>query len=111
VGFGLLDGLRTIPPTAPPLTTLSLVGGGSRSDGWAQLLADIFGLSLTRHQDAETGGAMGAARLAWLATGGALDAVCTTPPVVHRFTPDAARGAWLRERHARFQALYPALQC
>lgn len=109
VGFGLLDGLRTIPPTEPPLTTLSLVGGGSRSDGWAQLLADTFGLSLTRHQDAETGGAMGAARLAWLATGGALDAVCTTPPVVRRFTPDAVRGAWLHERHARFQALYPAL--
>lgn len=106
VGFGLFDGLRTIPPMQPPLRSLSLVGGGSRSDGWAQLLADTFGLTLTRHQDAETGGAMGAARLAWLATGGALDAVCTTPPVVRRFEPDADRGAWLRQRHARFAALY-----
>jgi len=31
VGFGLLDGLRTIPATEPQLTKLSLVGGGSRS--------------------------------------------------------------------------------
>ena len=109
VGFGLLDGLRTIPATEPPLTTLSLVGGGSRSAWWAQLLADTFGLTLQVHQDSESGGAMGAARLAWLATGGELETVCTTPPVLHRFTPDAARHAALQARHARFVALYPAL--
>jgi xylulokinase len=109
VGFGLLDGLDTIPAQQPPLQSLSLVGGGSRSDGWAQLLADVFGLALTRHQDAEAGGAMGAARLAWLACGGEVDAVCTTPPVLRRFEPDAARGAQLRERHNRYRARYPAL--
>ncbi len=109
VGFGLLDGLNTIPPMQPPLQSLSLVGGGSRSDGWAQLLADTFGLALTRHQDAETGGAMGAARLAWLATGAPVDTVCTTPPVLRRFEPDAARHAWLRRRHARFVAVYTAM--
>ncbi len=109
VGFGLLDGLNTIPPMQPPLQSLSLVGGGSRSAWWAQLLADTFGLALTVHQDSETGGAMGAARLAWLATGGDLDTVCTTPPVRQRFVPDAARGAALRERHQHFRALYPAL--
>ena len=90
VGFGLLDGLLTIPASDPPLKTLSLVGGGSRSAWWAQLLADTFGLTLTVHQDSETGGAMGAARLAWLATGGELDTVCTTPPVRQRFVPDVS---------------------
>ena len=109
VGFGLLDGLRTIPPTTPALHTLSLVGGGSRSAWWAQLLADTFGLTLTVHQDSESGGAMGAARLAWLATGGQQDAVCIMPPVLASYTPDRARHAALMERHARFQALYPAL--
>ena len=110
VGFGLLDGLRTIPATDPPLRALSLVGGGSRSAWWAQLLADTFGLALTVHQDSETGGAMGAARLAWLASGGAVDAVCTTPPVRQRYEPSVARGETLRTRHARFRALYPALR-
>ena len=109
VAFGLLDGLRTIPPMEPALQSLSLVGGGSRSDGWAQLLADVFGLTLTRHQDAETGGAMGAARLAWLACGGAVDTVCITPPVVRSFTPEPSRSAWTGTRHARFVALYNAL--
>ena len=109
VGFGLLDGLRTIPATEPPLQTLSLVGGGSRSAWWAQLLADTFGLILTVHQDSESGGAMGAARLAWLANGGDPDVVCVTPPVLQRFVPDAERHRQLQTRHARFADLYPAL--
>ena len=109
VGFGLLDGLNTIPATQPPLSTLSLVGGGSRSAWWAQLLADIFGLTLTAHQDAENGGAMGAARLAWLATGASQDTVCTTPPVVARYVPNFDHHQGLMPRFQRFQALYPAL--
>lgn len=109
VGFGLLDGLNTIPRTRPALQSLSLVGGGSRSDGWAQLLADILALPLTRHHDADTGGAMGAARLAWLACGASQDEVCITPSVAQRFEPQSSRTIWLRERHARFSALYPRL--
>lgn len=109
VGFGLLDGLRTLPATEPPLHTLSLVGGGSRSAWWAQLLADIFDLTLTVHQDSESGGAMGAARLAWLAVGGALDAACVTPAVVASYAPQAAHHTALMVRHARFQRCYKAL--
>ena len=109
VGFGLLDGLNTIPATQPPLSTLSLVGGGSRSAWWAQLLADIFGLTLTAHQDAENGGAMGAARLAWLANGASQDTVCTTPPVVARYAPNFDHHQGLMPRFQRFQALYAAL--
>ncbi|WP_374642098.1 xylulokinase [Hydrogenophaga sp.] len=109
VGFGLLDGLRTIPPMQPPLMSLSVVGGGSRSDTWCQLLANIFGLTLTRHQDADTGGAMGAARLAWLATGAAIDEVCVCPPVTRRFEPEPSRQPLLAKRHQRFVHLYPAL--
>lgn len=109
VGFGLLDGLRTIPPMQPPLESLSVVGGGSRSDTWCQLLADILGLTLTRHQDAEAGGAMGAARLAWLATGGTIEDVCVCPPVTRRFDPDPSRQAVLATRHERFVRLYRAL--
>ncbi len=109
VGFGLLDGLNTIPPTQPARTTLSLVGGGSRSAWWAQLLADTFNLTLTIHRDAENGGAMGAARLAWLATGGAQDTVCTTPPVLATYTPDPDHHQALMHRHQRFRSLYARL--
>ena len=109
VGFGLLDGLRTIPTTKPALHTLSLVGGGSRSAWWAQLLADIFDLTLTVHQDSESGGAMGAARLAWLAVGGEPDTVCVTPPVLANYAPHSAHHTALMSRHTAFQQRYSAL--
>ena len=105
VAFGLRDGLQTLGTSEPALQSLSLVGGGARDVWWAQLLAHVLGLPLTLHEGAETGAALGAARLAWLACGGAPDQVCTTPPVSHRFEPDAAQHAALALRHARFQAL------
>lgn len=109
VAFGLRDGLQTLGTPEPALQSLSLVGGGARDAWWAQLLADALGLTLTLHEGAETGAALGAARLAWLACGGSADAVCHTPPVSRVFAPDAQRHAALSLRHARFQALYRAL--
>jgi xylulokinase len=73
------------------------------------LLADTLGLTLRAHAGGETGAALGAARLAWLACGGTVEAVCTTPPVTRSFEPDATAHAALALRHRRFQALYTAL--
>jgi xylulokinase len=109
VGFGLLDGLRTITPMSPPLQTLSLVGGGSRSPGWAQLLSNILGLSLAVHRDSSHGGALGAARLAWLATGGFVETVCVIPPALRVFTPEISHQAALTARHHQFIQLYKKL--
>ncbi len=109
VGFGLRDGLQTLSATEPPLRALSLVGGGARDAWWAQLLADTLGLTLSVHAGGETGAALGAARLAWLACGAAIDTVCATPPVTRHFEPDAASHTALVLRHTRFQALYTAL--
>lgn len=109
VAFGLRDGLQTLGTSGAALQSLSLVGGGARDAWWAQLLADALGLTLTLHEGAETGAALGAARLAWLAYGASFDEVCITPPVTRSFAPDAARHAALSARHARFQALYRAL--
>lgn len=110
VGFGLLDGLRAIAAQAPTLQSLSLVGGGSRSAWWAQLLADTLCLTLTVHQDSENAGAIGSARLAWLSTGAALDAVAITPRVLARYVPNPVHHASLAARHQRFRDQYRA-QC
>ena len=113
VGFGLLDGLQTL--ALGHATGLSVVGGGSRSDWWLQLLADIFQLDLHLHSGATTGAALGAARLGWLATlpqtAANFERVCVRPPIEKTFTPD--RGditlhELLAKRHARFRALYQA---
>ena len=107
VSFGLRDGLDTL---RLPEGALALVGGGARSAWWSQLLADILEVPLTLGEGGEAGGALGAARLAWLADGGTLEAVCTPPAVRQRFEPRTADAEGHRARHARFRALYLSLR-
>jgi len=106
VSLGLRDGLDTLER---PRGDLALVGGGARSVWWAQLLADILEVPLTLGEGGEAGGALGAARLAWLADGGDIAHVCQQPALRQRFLPDATQAASHRVRHARFRALYQAV--
>ncbi|KQP08965.1 xylulokinase [Pseudorhodoferax sp. Leaf265] len=109
VGHGLRDGLDTLsrPPGARPL---SLVGGGARSAWWSQLLADVLQVPLALGAGGESGGALGAARLAWLADGGDEAAVCTVPPRRGLFTPGEGTAALHQPRMERFRAVYAALK-
>ena len=111
VSFGLRDGFDTLRlPADMPLREVALVGGGARSVWWGQLLADIFQVTLTLYAGSETGGALGAARLAWLADGGTVAEVCKLPPIKQQLTPSAERASEHKMRHARFQALYVVLR-
>lgn len=107
VCFGLRDGLDTLER---PAQSLVLVGGGARSAWWAQLLADILEVPLVLNENGEAGGALGAARLAWLADGGVLAQVCVAPSQRQCFKPDETQAAAHRLRHIRFRALYLALR-
>ncbi|RFO94617.1 xylulokinase, partial [Rhodoferax lacus] len=60
--------------------------------------------------ESAAGGALGAARLGWLATGAAIETVCTQPAITQSYRPDAAEQAVLAPRYAKFQALYPVLK-
>ncbi|MBU2287126.1 MAG: xylulokinase, partial [Gammaproteobacteria bacterium] len=107
VSFGLRDGLDTL---SRPSGDTVLVGGGARSGWWAQLLADVLELPLAVCEGSEAGGALGAARLAWLADGGQEGRVCLAPAVRQRFEPDGSQRATHAGRRARFNALYGALR-
>ena len=110
VAFAFADGQDALLAGGANIERVSLVGGGSRSALWAQILADTLGRTLERHQGSEVGAALGAARLARLARGSeSVAEVCFAPPVLDRFEPDAARHAQLSQRLARFRQLYHAL--
>lgn len=111
VSFGLLDGLNALDrPLRATVKELSLVGGGARSAYWAQMLATILQRPLVIREGAETAGALGAARLAWIADGGSEAEVCKPAPERRRFEPDAKALAGLLERYERFRKLYARVQ-
>jgi xylulokinase len=110
VAFGMRDGLLALQAAGTQVQHLGLVGGGSRSAWWAQLHADVLGIELATYGGGETGGALGAARLAWLAAGGDEGEVCRSPEISAVYRPHAERHATLVQRHRRFQAGYQALQ-
>ncbi len=110
VTFGLTDGLNALKKAGSAVTRLALVGGGARSAMWAQQLASSLDVEIVLTAESAAGGALGAARLGWLATGASQDLVCTQPAITHRYQPDPAEKALLAPRYARFAALYPALK-
>ena len=114
VAFGLRDGLRAMgqhrDSGGPQAAPLALVGGGARSDTWAQLLASTLGQPMHRPHGSHEAAALGAARLAWLADGASTALACPPLPLEQSFEPEAAQGEMLDERYRRFRVLYPALQ-
>ena len=108
VTFGLHDGLRALQAAGSRIGRLSLVGGGARSALWAQQLASSLNLEIVTHGASAAGGALGAARLAWLAAGGELKSVCISPAIDRVFTPNASEQAMLAPRYERFRAFFVA---
>ncbi|OQW87296.1 MAG: xylulokinase [Rhodoferax ferrireducens] len=106
VSFGLNDGLAALNAAGSTVQRLSLVGGGSRSAMWAQQLASILNIEIVTHASSTVCGALGAARLGWLATGADPQAVCLAPAVESVFRPDQAEQEVLMPRYAQFRALY-----
>ena len=108
VSFGLRDGLRALQSAGCSARRLSLVGGGARSAFWAQQLSSGLNLEIVTHGSSKAGGALGAARLAWLAVGGDMASVCRAPEIDHIFTPDPSEQSLLAPRYEQFRQLYRA---
>lgn len=109
VCFGLMDGWAAMGGDGSAPKPLALVGGGSRSNTWAQLISSGLGVELQRPLDATHAAAVGAARLAWLAAGGSESQVCVALPMRDTFRPDASQALQMAPRYQRFKALYGAL--
>jgi xylulokinase len=113
VGLALLDGMDALHAAGLVPSDITVIGGGSRSAYWTQMLADIAGRPLTVRTGGEVGPALGAARLAHLALEpkATLASICPVPPAVAVREPDKVRHAWYRDvRRPVFRALYPALK-
>jgi xylulokinase len=108
VAYAMRDAQEALASAGTRLAEADLIGGGARSDLWAQVMADVLDLPLHRVAESEIGSALGAARLGRLAAGEEASSLAR-PARVRTFMPRAERAALHAGRHRRWQALYPPL--
>lgn len=100
VTLGLAYTLEALRRTGVALTEVGLVGGGSTSDAWAQLCADVFGLPVARPAIIEAAAAGAARQAQWAVEGKRPDGGAAAS---RRFEPRP--GPELREATERMAAL------
>jgi xylulokinase len=87
-----------------------LVGGGARSEYWAQLLANILDRPVYTLHGSELSACIGAARLGFMAIGQGVDGLQAEMAVKARYLPMRVTQAVLRARHEKFRGLLWAAQ-
>lgn len=107
VAFAYRQVLETLLP-APP-DALVLTGGGARSAGWSQILADVTGAAVDVAADAHNVGVRGAVLAARVARGEAPSYALAVERSA-RFEPNEAAHTSYSRKYALFREAYPALQ-
>ena len=108
VGFGLLDALRAVQSAGADVTSCALVGGGARSEYWAQLLANILQREIFTLHGSELSACVGAAKLGFMAIGEGAGLLAAGMPVKARYQPDRTQQPVLEARYRKFQGLLTA---
>lgn len=110
VGFALADGLDALHVTGQQPEEITLIGGGTQSHYWRQMLCDIFAQPLTLREGGNVGPALGAARLAQLAIteSKTLEEICPTPRLLETHQPNMIRHHHYSKLREKFTQLYQA---
>ena len=111
VAFGLRDSLELMRAAGvPPASQIRATGGGSRSDLWRRILADVLGAAIVTTSTAE-GAAQGAATLAAVGAGwfDTVQDACTRLVRIGEPTEPSGEADAYADAYARYRDLYPAL--
>jgi xylulokinase len=111
VCMSLKDCLRVANERGMFPKSARVIGGGTKSGEWLQILSDVTGLELHTIQTSE-GGALGAIMLAMVASGRfeSLDDACKA--LIHEgktYTPDAKKTKQYEVKFSKYRALYQEL--
>lgn len=110
IAFSFADAMDVVGGAGAVPDTLLAIGGGTRSALLMQMIADVLDCPIGCSADAEIGPALGASRLAQVATGADAETVLRRPEIETWYRPRAGVGAELAPRLAGYRALYPALK-
>ena len=111
VGFALADGMDVVHACGVTPASITLIGGGARSEYWRQMLSDISGLQLDYRTGGDVGPALGAARLAQIAMNPQQPLSDLLPQLVleQAHYPDAEQHARYQQRRETFRRIYQQL--
>jgi len=110
VGFGLLDAMNAALSAGARVNACALVGGGARSEYWAQLLANILDREVYTLHGSELSACIGAAKLGLLAIGQGADLLQQGMTVKARYQPMVSVQPVLKARYGKFRGLLTAAQ-
>ncbi|MBV8254606.1 MAG: gluconokinase [Chitinophaga sp.] len=105
--FAVKSIAAALEETAGPIHKISVSGGFAKSPGWIQLMADIFGKTLTL-EDTTDASALGAIRLAAQVMGMELEMSKEGQEQV--FVPDMQYAEHYQEQYRKFWEVYLALK-
>ena len=111
VAYAFSDSQKVLLDAGAKIEEVSLIGGGSKSHLWAQILASVLERPIIRHVSSEMGPALGAARLAMLATdNGTIEEICQRPLIKEIVEPYSKHVPQYRNYSNRFRRLYKILE-
>lgn len=108
VAYGFRDMRDALGSAGTVIAEADLIGGGARSDLWCQTMSDVLGLPLHQVAGSQHGCALGAARLARVATDGVQ--LFDKPSRQRSFEPDTERARHHDRAFDRWQQLYGRLR-
>jgi xylulokinase len=112
VMFYLRECVDGLPETGIEIDEFRAAGGGSKSDAWLQICADIMGRPFTRVKQTEAG-ILGAAIIAGIGHGTFAshdDGVAAMVRLERVFEPDAQRQRLYQERYEQYRKLWPLMR-
>ena len=112
VAFAFADGQRVIDNARVSIKEVSVIGGGSSNLYWGKILATVLQRTLYYRQQANIGGAFGAARLAFATQhiGTPLQQLFTSPTILHKIEANPDLVQCYQRKYALFRELYPQLR-
>ena len=111
VAFAFRDGLDALKAAGSKIDNVTVIGGGSQSKFWGNMLSNILELPMVYREGGEVGPAFGAARLAQLGMGdGDIDSVCHLSPILEVIEPNHRISEQLLAKLPTFRSIYNNLE-
>jgi xylulokinase len=103
VSFAFADCKDVLAATGTEISRAVVVGGGTQSDHWVQMLANTLHIPLDRPADGAFGASLGAARLAMIASGLPATSVLAPPEAARSFEPETTGADAFDDGHSRYK--------